>query len=120
MRPLHSKLIAAPLIAASFALAACGGGSSGNGSAPKAPTTATVDIRGFKFAPATVTVRTGATLRFVNHDRAEHTATAPGGGFDTGTLRNGQSKTVTAGAPGTSVYRCQFHPFMTGEIVVVK
>jgi plastocyanin len=30
----------------------------------------------------------------------------------------GQSKAVVLRRPGTFVYRCDFHPFMTGEIVV--
>jgi plastocyanin len=120
MRPLHNTLIAAPLIAASIALAACGGGSSSKSPAAGGSAATTIDISNFKFAPATVTVKLGSTIRFVNHDRAEHTASATAGGFDTGTLKRGQSKTITVGSLGTAAYKCQFHPFMTGEIVIVK
>ena len=121
MRPLHNTLIAAPLIAASIALAACGGGGSSSKSPDKAGSAATtIDISSFKFVPATVTVKLGSTIRFVNHDRAEHTASATAGGFDTGTLKRGQSKTITVGALGMASYKCQFHPFMTGQIVIVK
>jgi plastocyanin len=120
MRPLHNTLIAAPLIAASIALAACGGGSSSKSPATGGSAGTTIDISNFKFAPATVTVKLGSTIRFVNHDRAEHTASANAGGFDTGTLKSGQSKTITVGALGTASYKCQFHPFMTGQIVIVK
>jgi plastocyanin len=120
MRPLHNTLIAAPLIAASIALAACGGGSSSKSPATGGAAATTIDISSFKFVPATVTVKLGSTIRFVNHDRAEHTASATAGGFDTGTLKRGQSKAITVGALGTATYKCQFHPFMTGQIVIVK
>src|SRR2546423_927004 len=113
MRPLHNTLIAAPLIAASIALAACGGGSSSKSPATGGGAGTTIDISNFKFVPATVTVKLGSTIRFVNHARAEHTASATAGGFDTGTLKRGQSKTITVGALGMASYKCQFHPFMT-------
>jgi plastocyanin len=103
----------AVLLAATVALTACGGGHT----AKTAATSSAIEIAGFKFKPATVTVSTGSTLRFVNRDRAEHTATLPAG-FDTGPLRSGQSKAVVLRKPGTFVYRCDFHPFMTGEVVV--
>ncbi|MEA2387435.1 MAG: hypothetical protein QOG41_208 [Thermoleophilaceae bacterium] len=106
-------MLIATLLSATAVLSACGGGSD----APRAPATATVRIAGFKFKPANVTVRTGGTVRFTNDDRAEHTATMSGR-LDTGTLRMGQSKAVVLRRPGTFVYRCDFHPFMTGEIVV--
>jgi plastocyanin len=103
------------LIVPSAVLSACGGGGGGS---PAMPTsTAAIDIAGFKFKPATLEVKTGATLRFTNRDRAEHTATMTGG-FDTGRLAKGQSKAVVLRKPGTFVYRCDFHPFMTGEVVV--
>jgi plastocyanin len=120
MRPLHTTLIAIPLIAASLGLAACGGGGSSSKSPAKGGAATTIDISNFKFVPATVTVKLGSTIRFVNHDRAEHTASATAGGFDTGTLKRGQSKTITVGALGMASYKCQFHPFMTGQIVIVK
>lgn len=110
----RATLIAA-LLATAVALAACGGGED----ASKATARATVDIADFKFKPATVTVRSGGSVRFTNGDRAEHTATLSGG-FDTGTLRKGQSKAVVLSKPGSFVYRCDFHPFMTAEVVVEK
>jgi plastocyanin len=101
-------------------LAACGGGSSNaaHRSAAGAPNRVVIPIRGFKFTPAIVTVRAGGHVRFVNHDRADHTAT--GAPFDTGSLHAGDSKTVELRKPGTFEYRCDFHPFMTGELSVVK
>ena len=113
---MHNSKIAASLAAATVALAGCGGSASKTGSSDhKAPASASVAIKGFKFVPATIVVRAGGTIRFVNGDRAEHTAT---GGFDTGTLRKGQAKTVRLAKAGTFSYRCAFHPFMTGEVIV--
>ena len=77
------------------ALVAGCGGSAGDGSQPQPPSAATVAIRGFKFQPATLE-----------------------GHFDTGGLAQGRTKAVVLPKAGTYVYRCDFHPFMTGEIVV--
>jgi plastocyanin len=76
-----------------------------------------VDISDFKFAPATVTVKAGSKVSWVNHDSAPHTATS-GHDFDTGTLKQGDTKTVTLDKPGTYTYICQFHAFMNGKVVV--
>ena len=76
---------------------------------------ATVTIRNFKFGP-TLHVAAGTTVTWVNADTAPHTAT--GKGFDTGTLAQGQRKSVTFSKTGTYPYVCQFHPFMHGTIVV--
>ena len=48
-----------------------------------------------------------------------HTATANGGAFNTGILKQGQSATHTFTQPGTYTYFCQIHPFMHGTIVVL-
>lgn len=112
--------VATLLTATSVALAGCGGASSSNGPAQGGPVAATIEISDFKFAPAAVTVRVGSSIRFVNRGPSAHTASATAGGFDTGTLKGGESKTITVGALGTAVYRCQVHPSMTGQIVIVK
>ena len=75
-------------------------------------------IQGFRFRPATVQVSVGAKLRFANRDDVRHTATADGGGFDTGTLRKGSARTITLRRAGTFSYHCDFHRFMTGKVVV--
>lgn len=73
-----------------------------------------VSIEGFKFVPASLTVSVGDTVTFTNNDGAPHTAT--GSGFDTGTLRKGQSATVTITSSGENAYVCNFHPMMKGTI----
>ena len=76
-----------------------------------------VEIKGFKFSPATVEIAVGDTVTFTNADSAPHTGTALDGSFDTGTLASGQSATVTIGAAGEIGFKCNFHPAMRGTVV---
>jgi plastocyanin len=77
----------------------------------------TVDIKDFKFDADTVHVAKGGSVTWTNSDNQNHTATAAGG-FNTGTIKPGESKTVTFDTAGTFKYACSFHPFMTGTVVV--
>jgi plastocyanin len=100
--------------------------SSGSASAPATASAATaaggartVDIADFKYEPVTVTVKAGSKVSWVNHDGAPHTATAAGSdGFDTGTLKKGDRRTLTLARAGTYAYVCEFHPFMKATVVV--
>ncbi|HEY1537902.1 MAG TPA: cupredoxin domain-containing protein [Solirubrobacteraceae bacterium] len=79
----------------------------------------TIDIADYKFKPETVTVRAGAKVSWVNRDSTAHTATDTAtGAFDTGTIKQGQTKTVTLRKPGVYAYICQFHPFMKATVIV--
>ena len=93
-----------------------GGGSSASAGAE---THATVPIRDFKFEPATVKLRRGGRVTWTNRDSTAHTATAKDGAFGTGTLKPGQSRTISFRRPGTYAYVCAFHKFMQGTVVVV-
>jgi plastocyanin len=73
-----------------------------------------VSIQGFKFVPANLTVSVGDTVTFTNNDAAPHTATS--NAFDTGTLRKGESNSVTISASGSFAYKCNFHPAMKGSV----
>lgn len=77
-----------------------------------------VDIAGFAFSPQSVTVAVGDTVTWSNADAQNHTATANGGSFDTGTIGGNTSKSVTFSTAGTFAYHCKIHPSMTGTIVV--
>jgi plastocyanin len=77
-----------------------------------------VEIKGFAFNPATITVPAGTTVTWTNQDAAPHTATADDKSFDTGRLDQGQGGTVTFDTPGTYTYTCTFHPNMKGTVVV--
>jgi plastocyanin len=88
-----------------------GGTTASTGSGP-------VEIVDFKYDPETVTVKAGSKLEFTNKDSAAHTATAQDSSFDTGTLNQGDSATVTLDKPGTYDYYCRFHAFMKASVVV--
>lgn len=77
-----------------------------------------VSIQGFAFHPPSITVPVGSTVTWTNQDSAPHTATAKDGSFDTGTLKQGQSMTITFSKVGAYAYYCQFHPFMLGTVTV--
>jgi len=127
LRTQSLSILLAGLIAA-FALAACGSSSSdkssgssasGGGTTTSASSGDQVTIKNFKFGPDNLSVAKGTTVTFTNNDTANHTATATGANaFDTGTLNQGATKTVTLDKPGTYSYMCSFHPFMHGTITV--
>jgi len=85
--------------------------------APAAETTE-VKMAGSAFAPATLDIKVGDTITFVNDDEIAHTATAGKGEFDSGTLDPGATFDFTAEQAGTIGYVCNFHPGMTGTINV--
>jgi plastocyanin len=115
-------------------LAGCGGDDAAD-EGPKTPTgavagaraaapTSTIRITDFVFDPSPATVRAGTRISVPNDDRAPHTLTEqPTSGapaFDTGTLRGRQTGSFTARASGTYKIFCELHPFMKGEIEVVR
>lgn len=75
-----------------------------------------VQIAGFAFSPAELTVSVGDTVIFTNQDGAPHTATAESGVFDTGRLGGGDSAEVVIEEAGEHPYICRFHPSMVGII----
>ncbi len=80
--------------------------------------THTVAIRGFQYAPASITVELGDTVVWQNQDIVPHTATAEGKGLDTGSIGANASGRYVARAKGTYAYDCAFHPTMKGTLVV--
>ena len=80
----------------------------------------TVAIRNYNFAPKSLTVRAGTRVTWTNDDATAHTATANGGGFDTGTVAPKASHTVDFRHPGTFTYHCAFHAFMTATVTVKR
>jgi plastocyanin len=110
-------------------LAGCGGGDSGptaSANSSKSSSQAgsgggasAVSISDFKFSPATITVKQGAGVTVTNQDSTAHTATADDGhSFDTGTLSQGASQTISPSKPGSYPYHCTIHSFMHGTLVV--
>jgi plastocyanin len=92
--------------------------------ASPAPTAATgaaseVAIAGFAFAPADLTVAAGTTVTWTNSDSAGHTVKSTDGGFaSSGTLKKGDSYSITFDKAGTFPYVCAIHSSMTGTITV--
>ena len=75
-------------------------------------------IANFSFEPATLTVKAGTTVTWVNHDDEPHTATATDKRFNSKTLDNGDRFSQEFNAPGVYNYYCALHPHMTGKIIV--
>jgi plastocyanin len=112
-----------------LALAGCGGADKHSATTKSRPAAAvpaagavagdSVAIKGFKYAPPSISATVGGKLTFTNSDNAEHTATADTrSAFDTGAVHRGQSKSITLTKAGTIPYHCDFHPFMHGTVIV--
>jgi plastocyanin len=80
-----------------------------------------VDISGFQFQPASITVQVGDTVTWTNSDSTAHTVTSTTGApeaFDSGNLTQGDTFSFAFMQAGTYPYRCEIHTSMTGEVVV--
>lgn len=107
-------LIAAALVAAAIP-ALTGAAAHPNTVAPPG---ATVHIHDDAFVPATITVRAGERVTFVNDDDDAHTATADDGSWDSEGLANRERWAHAFATPGKLAYHCTVHPNMHGTIVV--
>jgi plastocyanin len=76
-----------------------------------------VAIDGTQYVPATVTVRRGQRVAWLNQDPFPHTVTVPGV-FDSGSIAAGAKWTFTPRRAGSYDYICTFHPNMHGRLVV--
>jgi plastocyanin len=77
------------------------------------------DLTNWHFDPAEVTVPAGATVRWVNKGKEEHTVTADDKSFDSGMKRSGTSFQRVFSKPGRYTYYCAPHPWMKGAVRVV-
>lgn len=82
--------------------------------------TKTVDMMGYKFSPAELTVNVGDAVTWTNHDQAPHNVVISDGPekFTSPLLQTGQSFTYTFAKPGTYSYYCSVHPDMTAKVTV--
>lgn len=70
-----------------------------------------------RYTPASVTVRAGQTVQFINVSDVAHTVT--GNGFDSGSISNNSGRySLSFSKPGTYHYYCTYHPRMHGTLVV--
>ena len=77
-----------------------------------------VKIHNNAFDPATITVKAGEHIHFVNHDGVAHTATSNTGAFNTGNIAGGATGEANFPTAGTFPYHCAIHSSMKGTVVV--
>src|SRR5215813_7607718 len=77
-----------------------------------------IDIRNFTFLPATVEVRAGSAVTWVNDDEEIHSILSSEGLFTSPALDEAGRFTYRFEKPGTYEYRCALHPQMKGTVVV--
>lgn len=79
-----------------------------------------VEISGFAFVPAQLTIKKGQSVIFTNKDSTPHTVSPDKGAVfaDSGRLLKNESKTITFDTSGKQQYFCQIHPSMKGTVIV--
>jgi len=82
------------------------------------PGTNEVWIQGMAFNPATITAVAGTTIKWINKDAVNHTATSNTGVFDSGSLGTNSTYSHTFSSAGSFPYFCKVHPGMTATVVV--
>lgn len=113
---LRAVLVAA-LLGAVAGTGLAGGVRLAQAQSPAAPTV--VSIGNFTFAPQTLTVKAGTTVKWTNKDDIPHGIAATNNAFArSGALDTDDSYSFTFTTPGTYQYFCYIHPHMTGTIVV--
>jgi plastocyanin len=94
-------------------------GCSGEAAATSSPVaTTSVDLpKSYRFEPSMISVDTGATVTWTNHDDFTHNVTFEG---EPGlVMKPGDSVTRTFSSPGTFTYVCSLHPRdMQGSVSV--
>ncbi len=83
-----------------------------------APVSNEIEISGFAFVPATVTVTVGTTVTWTNLDSVAHTVTSETDLFDSGNLARNATFSYSFTDRGTFSYHCTIHPYMKGEVIV--
>jgi plastocyanin len=107
----HSRIRRWAALGALLAVAAISGAATSDPGAQ-------VAIRNFSFAPASIEVRAGETITWVNGDDEIHTITSNQGLFTSPGLEDEQRFSYRFEKPGTYEYRCALHPQMKGTVVV--
>ena len=82
----------------------------------------TISQKDRAFWPASVTIKAGDTVDFVNDDDVSHNvvSTSSGHEFDLGEQKPGVGTSVTFTTPGEVEVRCLIHPRMRATIKVTK
>jgi plastocyanin len=78
-----------------------------------------VDIRDFAYSPDVIEIAAGDTVTWTNQDQVPHTATGEDRDvLQSGTIAPGASFSQVFPEAGEFGYHCEFHPNMSGTIVV--
>lgn len=77
----------------------------------------TVIIKDFAFNPQNITVKSGATVTWVNEDSVTHDITIDNGLFDHD-INPGESFSYIFSQSGIYDYHCAIHTYMKGRIIV--
>ena len=137
MKRLYS--VAACLALGGALVAGCGGSSSSssksssNSTPAAAPATSTpaaapagggggpVKMQNIQFAPKSLTVKVGQTVKWTNDDSVDHNVIATSGAtFKSNTFGQGATFSHKLAKAGTIKYVCTIHPGMTGTLVVTQ
>jgi len=73
-------------------------------------------IKNFTFSPATLTIKSGATVTWANEDPVPHNIKSDT--FNSEVFNKGESFQFKFNNTGTYDYTCGIHPNMKGEIIV--
>jgi plastocyanin len=86
--------------------------------AQTAPASHTVRIEAMQFSPASLEVKAGDNITWINSDPFAHEVTADSKAFHSGAIQAGKSWVFKATAKGVFPYFCGLHPGMKAGIVV--
>jgi plastocyanin len=79
---------------------------------------AEIKIDNFAFTPATITVKSGTQVTWINRDDIPHTVDSSQGKFKSAALDTDEKFRFRFTEAGEYPYYCRMHPKMTGSIVV--
>src|SRR5689334_18888965 len=88
------------------------------GAASPAAPEAQVKIDNFTFAPPTITVAAGTSVKWTNRDDIPHNIVSDDKSFKSKVLDTNDEFSYTFTQPGTYSYFCSIHPKMTGKVIV--
>ncbi|VVB65379.1 Plastocyanin [Candidatus Gugararchaeum adminiculabundum] len=114
-----------------FSFGCAGASNSGNGNTSAQPAAnssvpadssaaleVTIEIKNFAFSPASIEVKAGTKVTWINQDSAAHTVAGDSGEFQLGPLAQGEKASQVFSKTGTFAYHCGIHPSMKGTITV--
>ena len=85
---------------------------------PAQETGARIEIKAHGFDTPELTIPTGTTVTWINHDDDSHTVTSTANVFRSPGLDADETYAYTFTRPGTYEYYCTLHPMMTGKVIV--